>query len=101
MVNYESFLELLKYRRSIRKFKPDQIPDEYVMKILDAGHYAMSGSNSQPWEFIVVKDPDNKKKIRKAYLAYQEEVWYLEQTRVPELRHPAFIASKERTITTN
>jgi hypothetical protein len=35
-MKYEDFLELLKYRRSIRKFKPEPIPDEYVTKILDA-----------------------------------------------------------------
>ncbi len=55
-MKYEDFLELLKYRRSIRSFKPDPIPEDYVIKILDAAHYVMSGANSQPWEFIVVRD---------------------------------------------
>jgi 5,6-dimethylbenzimidazole synthase len=100
MMNYESFLELLKYRRSIRNFKPDPIPDEAIWKILEAGHYAMSGANSQPWEFIVIKDTLIKKELHKAYLVYHEEVYYTEQMRVVELRHPSFDKGKDASITT-
>ena len=89
-MKYEDFLELLKYRRSIRKFKPDPIPDEYVTKILDAAHYAMSGANSQPWEFVVVKDPEVKKGVYEAYLEGHWYVWSIEQQRIPEYRLPAF-----------
>jgi nitroreductase len=90
MMQYEDFVELLKYRRSIRKFKPDPIPDEYVTKILDAAHLAMSGANSQPWEFIVVKDPETKEGVFRAYIECLEYVWYMEQQRTQEYRHPAF-----------
>jgi nitroreductase len=100
MVNYEFFLELVKYRRSIRKFKPEPVPDGYIMKILDAAHYAMSGANSQPWEFIVVKDPETKKRLYQAYLVCNEEVWCLEQMRVRELRHPSFATGKDTSRTT-
>jgi len=62
-MNYEDFLGLLHHRRSIRRFKPDPIPEDYITKILDAARYAMSGANSQPWEFIVVKDPKIKEKV--------------------------------------
>lgn len=43
-------------RRSIRSFKSDEVDDEKIIKILDAGRWAPSGSNIQPWRFIVVKD---------------------------------------------
>jgi nitroreductase len=90
MIQYENFLELLKYRRTIRKFKPDPIPDDYIDKILDAARYSMSGANSQPWEFIVVKDPNIRKRIHKAYLENDAELtWNMEQQRIPEYRHPA------------
>ena len=56
MMQIDDFLELVRKRRSIRKFKPDPVPDELVEKILEAGRWAMSGSNAQPWEFIVVED---------------------------------------------
>ena len=55
-MNYESFLELVKKRRSIRRFKPDPIPDEYVDRIIEAARWAPSGFNTQPWEFVVIKD---------------------------------------------
>jgi len=55
-MNYESFLELVKQRRTIRRFRPDPVPDEYVDKIIEAARWAPSGFNSQPWEFVVIKD---------------------------------------------
>ena len=62
-MNYESLLELVKNRRSIRRFKPDPIPDEYVDKIIEAARWAPSGFNSQPWEFVVVKKQELKDRI--------------------------------------
>jgi nitroreductase len=94
-MDYEGFLELVKYRRSIRRFKPDPIPDDNVIKILDAAHYAMSGGNSQPWEFIVIKDPTIKKKVFEARTKEFEIEWALEQQRTPQYRHPAFNLSPE------
>jgi len=89
-MNYERFLEVVKYRRSIRGFKPDPIPDEAVTKILDAGRYAMSGANSQPWDFIVVKDPETRKRLFEAYMAHWERAWHMEQQRLPEYRRPTY-----------
>ncbi|MBI4186459.1 MAG: nitroreductase family protein [Chloroflexi bacterium] len=89
-MKYEEFLELLKYRRTIRRYKPDSFPDEYIMKILDAAHYAMSGGNSQPWEFIVVKDPETKGKLFNAWLDSFDLSYYFEQQRIARYRHPAF-----------
>jgi nitroreductase len=56
-MNYDEFLELIKARRSTRRFKPDPVPDEYVDRIIEAGRWAPSGFNQQPWEFVVVRDP--------------------------------------------
>ena len=64
-MNYDSFLELAKNRRSIRRFKPDPIPDEYVDKIIEAARWAPSGFNSQPWEFVVIKDKKLKDEVMK------------------------------------
>jgi len=90
MMHYDQFLELLKYRRSIRRFKPVPVPDDWIMKILDAAHYAMSGANSQPWEFIIVKDPEIRKKIYEVFESDLELTLSLEQQRIPQYRHPAF-----------
>ncbi len=62
-MDYDSLLELLKNRRSIRRFKLDPVPDEYVDKIIEAARWAPSGFNSQPWEFVVVRKQELKDRI--------------------------------------
>lgn len=46
--------EAIKARRSVRKFRPDPVPTELVMKVLDAANWAPSGMNQQPWKFYIV-----------------------------------------------
>ena len=43
---YDLLYDIIRRRASVRKLKPDPIPDEYVQKILEAGRWAMSGANS-------------------------------------------------------
>jgi nitroreductase len=89
--SYDRFLALVKARHTCRGFKPDPIPDDAIDKILEAGRWAMSGANSQPWEFIVVRKPET---IRTLYKTYQDEIndlnFWLEQRFPWELRHPGF-----------
>jgi len=59
-------LEAIRSRRSIRKFRPELIPDEKLKMILEAGRLAPSAGNRQPWLFVVVKDPERKKALAKA-----------------------------------
>ena len=56
-------LRFLISRRSIRKFKDRPVSDELILKILDAARFAPSAKNSQPWEFIVVKDDLLKERL--------------------------------------
>lgn len=88
---YGSLMETLTWRRSIRRFTNQPVADEDLLKICDAAHLAMSGGNSQPWEFMIIKNPETMAKLREVYLHddYQFTYW-LEQQRVPELRHPYF-----------
>ncbi len=58
--------EAIEKRRSIRKFKPDSIPDENIRELLNAARLAASGCNAQPWRFKVVKDAATKAKLAKA-----------------------------------
>jgi len=53
-------------RRSIRKYKAAPVSDELVKELLEAARLAPSGTNHQPWRFIVVRDPAVKKKIQEA-----------------------------------
>ena len=50
--------QCLRSRRTVREYKPDPIPQELVRKILQAGRWAPSSSNTQKWHFIVVQDRD-------------------------------------------
>ncbi len=70
----DDLLRLMRERRSIRAFKPDPVPQEYLDKILEAGRWAASSANSQPWDFIVVKSPEVKEKIHKITLEVIEKI---------------------------
>jgi nitroreductase len=52
----ESFLDVIKNRRSVRQFKPDPIPQEHLVRIVDAARMAPCAGNEQPWKFIIVQD---------------------------------------------
>jgi nitroreductase len=58
--------DVIKKRRSVRKYKPIPIADEVINRILDAGRMAPSAKNYQPWHFVVIRDPEIKKKIAEA-----------------------------------
>ena len=57
------FMDVLRKRRSIRKYKSDPVPDEILDQILEAARLSPSGKNMQPYHFVVVKNPETKKKI--------------------------------------
>jgi nitroreductase len=60
--------EAIEQRRSIRKFKPRDVPDAIVNELLDAARLAPSGSNAQPWRFKIVRDIETKHMlVRAAY----------------------------------
>lgn len=69
-------LEAIRNRCAVRKFKPDIIPNDVLLKILDAAIWAPSPFNTQPWEFIIIKDKDTLKSISKyaRYSGYLEAV---------------------------
>jgi nitroreductase len=48
--------ECIRTRRTVREFKPDPVPDDIIHKLLQAGRWAPSSSNTQPWHFVVVRD---------------------------------------------
>lgn len=56
-------LDAIKTRRSIRKFKSDPIPDTAVNELLEAARLAPSGTNVQPWRFVVVKSEEARGRL--------------------------------------
>ena len=88
---YDMLLKLVKTRMSVRKFRPDPIPEDTMAKILEVARWAMSGANSQPWEFVVVTDPKTKQQLRDAYSEYNTDyIFWMEQQPEYRLRHPSY-----------
>jgi len=59
-------MDAIQKRRSVRKYKPDEIPEDVLDKLLNAMRLAPSGKNRQPWKFIVVRDKATKAKLAEA-----------------------------------
>ena len=56
--------EAIEARRSIRKYKSDEVDDAIIMELLDAARLAPSGCNAQPWRFKIVKDAKTKAQLK-------------------------------------
>ena len=72
----KSFFEMIKTRRTVRDFSEKSIPEGVIKNAVKVAASAPSGANKQPWHFVIVKDPDIKKKIRDA--AEKEEKAFYE-----------------------
>lgn len=72
----------IKTRRSIRRFKPNNVPEEIVMGVLDLARWAPSAHNAQPWRCIVIRNESVKKKLAEA----MGKAWFYDMLRdgVPE-----------------
>lgn len=81
----EQLSQLIKERRSIRKYKTDPVPADVLNKVLEAGLWAPSGKNFQNWRYFVVTG-----KKREEYLKHSQKSWlgikdYLEKKLKPSL----------------
>ncbi len=62
-----AFLELAEKRRSVRAYKPDEVPEDLLQTVLEAGRLAPSACNKQPWRFIVVRSETGRRALGAAY----------------------------------
>ncbi len=69
-----NLLEVIKKRRSIRRFKPDPVPEIALKQILEAARLAPSGVNIQPWRFMVVKNPQLRARLAEEAAFRQQSV---------------------------
>lgn len=56
-------LDVIRTRRSIRRYTAGLVSEEDINRILEAGRWAPSASNNQPWKFIVLRSPEVRKKL--------------------------------------
>ncbi|MFA5927738.1 MAG: nitroreductase [Candidatus Margulisiibacteriota bacterium] len=73
----EQVFKVIKSRRAVRKYLDKPVSRELIEQILEAGQLAPSGMNSQPWRFVVVRDPVLRKELavaarKKAEPFYEE-----------------------------
>ena len=85
--------------RAIRRHKPDPIPDDDIQVILDAAIQAPNGGNMQPRHFLVVTDPDLRKKFaplyREAWWAKRNDSgWYTPEDLPDEYKSPMKLADE-------
>jgi iodotyrosine deiodinase len=79
-----AFLATMRTRRSVRRFSSDPVPYELVENAVAAAATAPSGANQQPWTFVVIADPEIKRRIREK--AEEEERDFYEHHITPEWR---------------
>jgi nitroreductase len=88
-------LEGIRTTRAIRRFAPDPVPRELIRKVCEAGTFAPSGGNRQPWVFIAVTEPERRawiaERYRTAFAAYIAPA-------VEAARDPAYPAAKRRNM---
>ena len=62
-----NFQELIRIRRSIRAYRPAAVPEDVLHRVLDAGRVAPTACNLQPFQLLVVTDPEVCAKLKAAY----------------------------------
>ena len=65
--------EIIRTTRSMRRLKPDPVPDELIRQVLEAGTYAANAGNMQSWRFLVVQDPGVKRTVAALYKRASDE----------------------------
>ena len=83
--------EALYTTRALRRLRPDPVPDDVLFQVLDAAIRAPSGQNAQDWRFVVITDPEVKRRMQ----SWAEEGWGHYQRRYAE--EPGQIDALPRT----
>ena len=75
LADADAFASRMAQRRSVRDFAPDPIPDGVVEAAIRAAATAPSGAHLQPWRFVVLTDPERKRRLRAAAEAEEREFY--------------------------
>ncbi|MER7210651.1 nitroreductase family protein [Streptosporangium sp. NPDC000239] len=70
-----AFADTMTARRSVREFAPDPVPEGVIEAAVRAAASAPSGANLQPWRFVVVTDPERRRRLRAAAEAEEREFY--------------------------
>ena len=67
MTDEIGLFEAMYTQRAIRRLRPDPVPDELVHQLIEAATKAPSGTNLQPWRFVVIRDGETRRRIADYY----------------------------------
>ncbi len=87
--------DIIRERRSIRKYAPRPVPTEIIREVLEAARWAPSAHNAQPWRFIVLIDEPSKRELAEA----MANAWITDMIKegvLPEAREKMAETSVER-----
>jgi 5,6-dimethylbenzimidazole synthase len=80
----EYLFNIIKTRRTVRKYKSTAVPKEHILKILDAARMAATAGNQQPWKFLVIQDKEKLTRLKEELLNWNFEA-YKEKIKPEEL----------------
>lgn len=69
LANEMGIFDVIYHCRAMRRLKPDPVPEQVLLRLIDAANQAPSGSNAQPTRWVVVRDPEQQKRIAELNLA--------------------------------
>jgi len=81
-ISPESLQLMIRERRSVRIYGKEEVTEESLKKIFDAGRYAPTGTNSQNVNYIVLRSPDQIEKLRKMTIRFYEKIFSWVRSRV-------------------
>jgi nitroreductase len=88
-------LEGIRTTRAIRRLRPDPVPRALIRKVCEAGTFAPSGGNRQPWSFVAVTEPERRafvaERYRRAFAAYIAPA-------LEAMQRPDFPDAQRRTV---
>lgn len=79
MGKIDVLLDIVKKRRSVRKYKDKAVGSKAIDRIIEAASFAPSGMNMQPWKFVIISGKPAKAEIRKAYDLARKNIGAYEQ----------------------
>ncbi|NIU85211.1 MAG: hypothetical protein GWN17_13830 [Candidatus Korarchaeota archaeon] len=82
-------------RRSVRFYKPDPLPKELIEKVIEAGNWAPSVGNLQPWRFIVVEDKYLRERLRDKAIPIWKSVMETLKEKEPK-RYEIYLKQRDR-----
>lgn len=89
-------LEVIQKRRSVRRYNSTPLTDEVIQEIINAGLWAPSGLNLQPWYFVAVKSEEKKEELLKIMESVSKDISKELESRFPD--HPELVADTRRFI---